>query len=502
MKIHELLEHHGISRNPFAEEDAQTDPVFKEHCITTTYHASWDKVFGDPGEPSTAVVFGEKGSGKTALRLQIASHLDQFNRDHPEERNFVIHYVDFNHVLDRFRDHLSRRQRRNVDRVLAHWKLWDHMDAVLTLGVTELVDEILGVDDKRPSGANPVQLSDIQSFDRSDARDLLLLAACYDESTSGTFKGRWQRLRQVCKFNILLSHLDFAAAWVWSVLVITAAVYAYSVGWTVALHWTAVFGAIGLAGWIPWIARLVKSAARARRIGHHLRVGNRESGALRKVLMQFRNSELAGQPLPDRKRTDDRYELLLKFQRVIGKLGFTGLVVLVDRLDEPHLIHSAPKLMKALLWPLLDNKFLKHEGLGLKLMLPAELRSYVEQENRDFHERARLDKQNLIMSFEWSGESLYDLAQTRLLACAEPGQQVALTDLFDSQTSQQRLVEAFRSLRVPRRLFKFLYRLLSEHCNAHTSQQPAWQIPAALFETTLAVFLREQEAFDRGVGVG
>ena len=30
---------------------------------------------------------------------------------------------------------------------------------------------------------------------------LLLLAACYDQSTSGTFKGRWQRLRQTIGFR-------------------------------------------------------------------------------------------------------------------------------------------------------------------------------------------------------------------------------------------------------------------------------------------------------------
>ena len=58
--------HHGIGANPFADEDAQTDRVFKGYCITNTYHPTWDKVYGNPGEPATAIVFGEKGSGKTA----------------------------------------------------------------------------------------------------------------------------------------------------------------------------------------------------------------------------------------------------------------------------------------------------------------------------------------------------------------------------------------------------------------------------------------------------
>src|SRR5438105_5024213 len=123
MKIQQLLDHHHIARNPFAEEDAQTDPVFKDHCIVSTFHPAWDKVYGDPLEPSTSVVFGEKGSGKTAMRLQIARHLEEHNKAHPSQRLFVIHYDDFNPFLDRFRSKFSSGRR--VEKVLAQWKLWD-----------------------------------------------------------------------------------------------------------------------------------------------------------------------------------------------------------------------------------------------------------------------------------------------------------------------------------------------------------------------------------------
>ena len=83
MKIQPFLEHHGIVANPFADEDAQTDLVFKGYCITQTYHPFWDKIYGNPAEPATAIVFGEKGSGKTALRLQIARHLGDSQRRSP-----------------------------------------------------------------------------------------------------------------------------------------------------------------------------------------------------------------------------------------------------------------------------------------------------------------------------------------------------------------------------------------------------------------------------------
>ena len=44
---------------------------------------TWDKVYGDPSEPATSIIFGEKGSGKTAMRLQLARHLEQHNERHP-----------------------------------------------------------------------------------------------------------------------------------------------------------------------------------------------------------------------------------------------------------------------------------------------------------------------------------------------------------------------------------------------------------------------------------
>src|SRR5688500_17312113 len=184
MKIQQLLEHHGIARNPFAEEDAQTDPVFKDHCIDNTYHPTWDKIYGDPAEPATAIVFGEKGAGKTAMRLQIAKHLDEYNETHPESRLFVIHYDDFNHFLDTFRDKVGRRRR--PEKLLAEWKLWDHMDAILALGVTGLIDRILEVSQPSRAAGAPIDPRLVDKLEHHQSRDLLLLAAYYDQSMAET----------------------------------------------------------------------------------------------------------------------------------------------------------------------------------------------------------------------------------------------------------------------------------------------------------------------------
>ncbi len=501
MQIQQLLEHHGIERNPFADEDAQTDPVFKQYCIGVTRHPVWDKVFGTPDEPATSIVFGEKGSGKTAMKLQISRQLAEYNREHPEQRVYVIEYDDFNPFLDRFRDRLWRGRGR-ADKALKQWKFWDHMDAILTLGVTSLADRLLDAGHTEGPPAAAIDSDRVAALDRHQARDLLLLAACYDQSISETFLGRWHRLRRKLRFWTLLAQWDFAVG-----IAVTLGVAALMISLAVAgqFGWLKpvwLYALLVLAGWFPWLWRAGRCFRQAWSVVRHQRVGNREVNPLRKILMQFSPGELTSQPLPNKDRTDDRYELLYKFQGILTAFGFSGIIVLVDRVDEPHLINGSAELMRSLVWPLLDNKFLKQPGIGLKLMLPIELSHFIDRENREFYERARLDKQNMVPALEWTSEALYDLANARIQACAADGRQPTLTDLFDDSLDRIRLMSALKSLRVPRHLFKFFYRLLVDHCNAHTDDFPVWRIDSGRFEAVFAVYSREQAAHERGQGAG
>ncbi len=495
MNIRQFLDHHGITENPFADEDAQTDLIFKGYCIQTTYHPTWDKIYGNPTEPATAIVFGEKGSGKTAMRLQIARHLTEYNASHPRCRVFVVQYDDFNPFLDRLRDRFSGRRRR-IDRVLDQWKIWDHMDAILSLGVTQVVDQAIAA--PADSAASDGQSPPFPSLDRAQARDMLLLAACYDQSRAANLLDRWHRLRRRLRFPVWTTKWDLALG-----IVVTLAVLALiaALGQWAWLSTLWPYAAIA-GGWLPRAWRLLRGQWRVRTIVRNTRVLHTDASLLRRVLMNLPPAQLAGQPLPDHPRTDDRYELLRKFQGILHTLGYSGMIVLVDRVDEPYLVNGSPDLMRSLVWPLLDNKLLKHPGIGFKLLLPAELAYFADREDRQFHERARLDKQNLVRSLDWSGQSLYDVANARLKACTSTnGQAPALVELFDDSVSEERLIRSLRALRVPRHLFKFLYRLLVTHTNAHTDKDPAWKISGETFETVLALYRRDQDAFDRGAGV-
>ena len=63
-----------------------------------------------------------------------------------------------------------------------------------------------------------------------------------------------------------------------------------------------------------------------------------------------------------------------------------------------------------------------------------------------------------------------------------------MQDLFEPTITQPELIGIFDRLRAPRHLFKFLYRLLVDHCSKYTEDEPQWKIQPETLLATLAVF--------------
>ena len=281
-----------------------------------------------------------------------------------------------------------------------------------------------------------------------------------------------------------------------------------------------VFAALFGGSWITKLRRMLRIGGIAGKVAKDVCVVPRHPQELRIALSRMRDADIHDQPMPIAGPADVRYQLLSKFTGILREFGFQGTIVLMDRVDEPQLINGSPEAMRAFVWPLLDNKLLKHPGIGFKLLLPIELSHFLPKESKDFYERSRLDKQNTIRSLEWSGQALYDMAGERLSASLprrpdnavvptdgpeerhKENGRLSLRDLIDEELSTTEIIHALDYLRVPRHLFKFMYRLVTEHCNSYTSEEPEWKIKATTFQSILKLYLRDLEAFDKGYGHG
>ena len=306
MKIQQFLEHYGVRINPFSQEDAQSDHIFQQHCAETIHHPAWDKVLGDCQNPSTAIVFGEKGAGKTAIRLQLIKALQDHNVKHPNDRAFVISYDDLNPFLDAFRDRL-RGRRRNPDNAVKEWRLWDHMDAILTLSTRRLCNNIL---DRQSGGDfNPDLLRDMP---RQRKRDLLMLAAFYDQSSDQSHTRRWQSLKKAIGYSAPFVHWRFALG-----VLVTIAVLAFTLRDLFSAPLTALkelrhwwIYVVIAVGWAAWAQRYVSLWWRARQVAKQVRILEHGTSSLRTILSRFPASEIDDQPIPSRDRSDDRYDCL------------------------------------------------------------------------------------------------------------------------------------------------------------------------------------------------
>ena len=496
MNVDSFLKHHGLEANPFDAEEARHDPVFDRLAESSTRHPDFEKIVGRVEKPATSVVFGEKGSGKTAIRLLIGRRVAEHIAGQTERNALLVAYDEFNPYLDR----LLRRQRgldaspptdEQIQRTLESLRLTDHQDAILSVAVTKVVDALL--DTPRDAGESMVLPGDVKKrlrqLPRQVRADAAVLAALYDQPRGGSATQRFARLRQ--KLGL---HRWFSAAAIGLLGTVLAVV---GVGlmlarWMVDPQPWWLLPAIGITLaaavvlWGLWGWRHVKLWLLCRRINKATRVLDRSAADLRRMLIELKADDLNGQPWPTPGDQDTRYQLTNRLLGVLQPLGYTGLLVLVDRVDEPSIVSGRPERMKPIVWPMLDNKFLQQSQVGLKLLLPIELRHLLHRESPTFFQEARLDKQNLVDRLEWSGTTLYDLCTARLRACAkatsesEPAK--TLRDLFDDTVTRDLLIDALDQMHQPRDAFKFIYAVIQEHCRNTTEDEAVYHIPRLTLE--------------------
>ena len=502
MNIDSFLAHHRLKQNPFAAEEARLDPVFEQLRESGAQHPDFGKIMGRIDQPATAVVFGEKGSGKTAIRLEIERLANSHNKSSPSAKTFVVAYDDLNPVLDR----LMRERRQDAETMLDHLRLEDHQDAILSLGVTRLVTALLEGESDLPLPDNPKRT--LRRLPKETRRDFATLAMLYDTPASGAPTERLGALRRKLRLGrgVPLQGLFVAACLFTLLAVISGLVVRFMdparlgdtrIWWIIGFVVTAL-AATGL--WAGFLALTYRFWRRAKLIKKEMPATNRSREELRFMFTQLSKATLEGQPVPEASAArpdddtagDDRYRLTRKFLDVLKGLGYGGLLVLVDRMDEPTAIQGDADRMRRLVWPMMDNKFLKQDHVGLKLLLPVELSYLLGKESSDFYREARLDKQALVERLEWSGSTLYDLCSARLNAVrdrkhkgveSEAAGRMSLTDLFEDDVNREMLIDALDQMHQPRDAFKFMYEVVQEHCSLVPEEAASFEIARLTLET-------------------
>ncbi|MBL8744880.1 MAG: hypothetical protein JNK58_00835 [Phycisphaerae bacterium] len=494
MNVTRFLEHWSIRENPFKAEEARHDAVFARLHDGETAHPDFEKIIGDLTRPSASIVFGEKGSGKTAIRIQIAERIARHNALHPDARVLLVPYDDLNPFLDRFcaevRDDADKDGMELLKR-LKSLRLADHLDGILHVAVPRVIDAILD-----PVAGDEPGWRVLRKASVATKRDAQLLQALYDrheeyESRAALLRRRiavpWNRYRLVWKGLAVWGWLPAAAVGVASFFVTRE--------WIGPLFWLWALGLL-LAAWavllFNWfvLERIVVLKRKARRVGKKMRIVGRSTAELCATLEFLPPEDRTSAILPADDGEERRFALLARLRRVIQPLGYAGIIIIVDRVDEPSVISGDADSMRAVVWPLLNNKFLQQEGVGVKLLLPVELRHELFRESSAFFQGARLDKQNLIERLTWSGAALYDLCNGRLRACQTPdAAPVTIADLFDDEVSRQDIVDALEQMHQPRDAFKLLYQCMQEHCSNITEDQQKWRIPRPVLDS-----VRKQQA--------
>jgi hypothetical protein len=521
MTLDEFLQHWSIFENPFRAEEARRDAVLRRLSGMAgedgsagsggrpeAYHSDFEKILGDLSSPSSSIVFGEKGSGKTAIRLQIAERVRRHNAAHPDARVLLVAYDDLNALLDRLHERIGGRTPAES---LAQVRTVDHIDGILHHVMPRLVDAVL----ERPSDA-PLDLAGpgrgetarrrARRLPRALRDDLLLLQALYDRPDRAALRTGSLRRR-------------LGVSLPWRIAAGRVLLWVYPALLAAFVVWGRFFGPEDLRGaqWMNWLVLAlcglyVLFVLRfiaidwaylfqiGRRIRRQIRVIPRSHRSYAFSLRQLRPTLRDPSVLPLSDSDEQRYGALRRLRRILGGFGYAGIIVVIDRVDEPTLIAGDPDRMRSLIWPLLSNKFLQQDGVGIKMLLPTELRHAILKESSAFFQNARLDKQCLVERLSWSGATLYDLCNARIEACRRAdGPPVTVLDLFSEEVTRRELLDALEQLHQPRDAFKFLYRCMAEHCAAVTRDNPEYRIPRAVFDMVRKQEIDRVQQFYRGI---
>jgi hypothetical protein len=465
----QFLKSHGLQRNPFIEEEAQNDKVFEDLVNEAGYtfnHQAWDKFFGEPPGRGTSMIFGVKGSGKSALRLALEKNIAHFNQEQ-DERILLIKYDDFNSFLDAFKRRGEQDRKRETAMTLKDFGLAQHLDSILVCGMEALLAE---------HAAGTITLDALEPHQR---HDLMLLMAFYLSGPPD-------------RYNRVMDDLG-------------ARLLRRSVVGSMGRGFKANLLGLLTLGIAPLLRQnFYRGVARAA--AREIIVRPRSPKDVKRALRRVPSAYLRDQDVKRKgwRNNDDMRRLFVtKFIDVALSLGYRQIVVVMDKIDEPSLINGDRDRMEAFVWPLWNNRILQlHPKLSFKMLLPRQLYESVRRASTEKANEARFDKQKIIYPFRWGDKQLYDMMSARLRICRfDQDEPYPLANLFDEAMPMREILNALDRLRQPRFVLNYLYRLIAETCaqTDHLEDQPV-RIPHEVFYQITATIGEDMRQYYQTLG--
>jgi hypothetical protein len=163
------------------------------------------------------------------------------------------------------------------------------------------------------------------------------------------------------------------------------------------------------------------------------------------------------------------------FVRLVRRLGFPSLYVLVDKVDEIDAVTNRPDRVAKLVAPLARSaRFLESEGVGIKLFLPEEARGDLVGIRFDRIRTRRI---------QWDDERLKTFLRSRIHAYSD-GRSEGLEHVFEDYPAFEPLLLR-ASAQAPRNMLRILDHIVSEHSER---ESPPPRIDRNCASTGLRIF--------------
>ena len=379
----------GLRGNPFEHYTAETEPDIASYAVRPPYlQAISDRVLG----LTSFILFGDRGSGKSATRITVYGEIWKRIAASPAERNpFVVNLTDYSALQTALRK--DRLTEQDLVRTVAFF----------------VVEQTL------------VWLASLEE----EERKVFVETLDKDERTLA--------FAIIQGFYLSVGEMDRAITTGEALKLLNSAWTTKSALW-VGRRWEALSKI--LAGAVATLSR--------KTFDESLDISAPAEQILRSLVGDSPNISRA---------------ILSKLAEFVYIFGFSGVVILVDKVDEtPATANSAESTTK-LVFPLLSHiQLLEVSGFSWVLFLWSKVRDHFNGDKYN----VRLDKL-AHANITWTAESLRDMLEARISFFS--GSKMKFADIFEEDVDVAASLRSIVSIATnsPRELIKLMDTIFREH---------------------------------------